>query len=96
MRSVRAGASHLTAQQAETWCLDRLELSAAGLPAQKQLWVRLDIRANHGRDTQALEQDGLSIGALIELFSRPGKLPGVTQFHAESAAFTLAAVRRTQ
>jgi hypothetical protein len=96
MRSTRASASHLTAQQAEAWCLDRLELSAAGLPAQKQLWVRLDIRASHGRESQPLEQDGLSIGALIELFSRPGKAPGVTQFRAESGAFTLAAARRTQ
>jgi hypothetical protein len=96
MRSTRAAASHLTAPQAESWCLDRLELPTTGLPRDRQLWVRLDIRANHGRDTQPLEEDGLSIGALIELFSRPGKTPGVTQWRSESGAFTLASLSRTQ
>ena len=96
MRSTRAAAAHLTAQQAEAWCLDRFHVPAGGLPTQKELWVRLDIRANHGRDTQPFEEDGLSIAALIELFSRPGKTPGVTQWRAESAGFTLASLARTQ
>jgi hypothetical protein len=95
MRSTRAAVSHLTAQQAEAWCLERVSLPIAGLPSDKQLWVRLDIHGRTGREAQPLEEDGLSIGALIELFSRPGKGPGVMQWRAESGPFTIAALRRT-
>jgi hypothetical protein len=96
MRSTRSSASHLTALQAEAWCLDRFAIPFAGLPSDRQLWVRLDIHARNGRDSQPLEDDGLSIGALIELFSRPGKTPGVTQWRADSGPFTIEALRRTQ
>jgi hypothetical protein len=96
MRSTRAAASHLSAQQAEAWCLDAFAVPTAGLPTERQLWVRLDIHANHGRDSQPLADEGLSIGTLIELFSRPGKAPGVTQWRAESGAFTLAALQKAQ
>lgn len=94
MRTTRVSASHLTAQQAEAWCLDRFTLSTAGLPADRPYRVRLEVHASQGRDTQPIESDGLSIGTLIELFSRSGKSAGVTQWRAESNSFTLASLRK--
>lgn len=94
MRTTRASASHLTALQAEAWCLERFEFSTAGLAADRPLWVRLEVHATQARDTQPIEADGLSIGTLIELFSRSGKSAGVTQWRAESGAFTVASLRK--
>lgn len=96
LRSTRSSASHLTALQAESWCLDRFSIPFAGLPQDRPLWVRLDIRASNGRDTQPLDDEGLSIATLIELFSRPGKTPGVTHWRADSEPFKIADLRRTQ
>lgn len=96
MRSVRASVSHLSAQQVESWCLDKFTLPASGLPADRPLWVRVDVRAQNGRNVRTFEDDGLSIGALIELFSRQAKSADTHQWRAESGSFTLAELRRTR
>ena len=96
MRSSDAPATRLTAQAVEAWCLDRFSLPTAGLPDGRSLIVRVDVQARNGRDTAPIEEDGLSIGALIELFSRSGRAPGVSQWRAESPPFTLASLSRSQ
>jgi hypothetical protein len=95
MRSTRASASRLTAQAAETWCLERFTFPSAGLPADKPLWVRVDVRAKDARDRQDSGDEGLSLFTLIDLFSKSARPDGPMQWRAESQPVTLAELRRT-
>jgi hypothetical protein len=89
MRSSRASASHLTAPAAETWCLDAFFLPVAGLPQDRPFHVRVDVRAQSGRRQEEAEEEGISLGALIELFSRPARPGDPLQWRAESKALML-------
>lgn len=95
LRSNRSSAGHLTAPAAEAWCLGRFSLVTAALPADKQLWVRVDVHAGEGRDKRTPEDDeeGFSLANLIDLFSRQGKSRDASRWRAESASFTLASLR---
>lgn len=92
MRSSRASASHLTAAGAEAWCLGGMALSVAGLPRDKPLHIRIDVRAQNGRQREEPEDDGLSLGALIEMFSRPARTGDPMQWRAESKPVLLSDV----
>jgi hypothetical protein len=94
MRSTRASASRLTAQQAEAWCLERFSFASAGLPSDKPLWVRIDVGAKDGRDRLEATDEGLSLFTLIDLFSKSARPSGPMQWRAESQATTLAELRR--
>jgi hypothetical protein len=74
MRSARSSASRLSANAAETWCLDNIAVSTVGLAPDRLVWVRLDVRADV-RERIALddEEEGISLSSLIEIFSRSGK-----------------------
>jgi len=66
--------SHLSAQAAETWCLDNLMLDRALVPAERPFYVHLDLRADDPRDQLGVVGDtGINITRLIEIFSRPVK-----------------------
>ena len=66
--------SHLSAQAAETWCLDNLMLDRALVPAERPFYVHLDLRADDPRDQLGIVGDtGINITRLIEIFSRPVK-----------------------
>jgi hypothetical protein len=74
MRTVRSAASRLSAEAAEAWCLDNIAVSSSGLPRDRPVWIRLDIRAQENRSSRPLgEAEGISLSSLIEIFSRPGK-----------------------
>jgi hypothetical protein len=95
MRSTRSSASHLTALAAEAWCLDGFALPVAGLPRDKPLHVRVDIRAQNGRQRQENEGDeGLSLGALIDLFSRPARPGDPMHWRAESGPIRIAELQK--
>ena len=94
MRTTRAAASRLTAQAAEAWCLERFSFPSAGLPADKPLWVRVDIKAHDSRDRQPDSDEGLSLFTLIDLFSKSARPSGPMQWRAESQPVTLAELRR--
>jgi hypothetical protein len=73
MRSSRSSATRLSAEAAETWCLDNIAVSASGLPDDKPVWIRLDIKAQDSRQqTPISEDEGISLSNLIEIFSRRG------------------------
>ena len=64
--------SHLSAGAAESWCLENIFIPAAGLPAEKELWARLEIRSVESKEQAAAFTDpGISISTLIEIFSHP-------------------------
>jgi hypothetical protein len=90
MRTARTSASHLSAEAAESWCLDHLSVPAGGLATDKPVYVRLDIRAQEPKDRRTGDEDAtISLGRLIEIFSRAGNPASGTQWRAEAGPISL-------
>ena len=73
--AVKRDVAHLTAQQAEAWCLENLAVSALGLPMDRPFWLRFELRTASQKELSAVMGDsGISLTtALVEIFSRkPG------------------------
>ena len=67
--------SHLTADQAETWAMDNLAVSALGLAPDRPFWLRFELRAASQKEISSVMGDaGISLSGLVEIFSRK---PGV-------------------
>jgi hypothetical protein len=68
--------SHLTAADAETWCLDRLTLpvsALANLGKKAAFWIRLDYRVpvgTGGRGPSDRDDDAFTLRGLIDRLSR--------------------------
>jgi hypothetical protein len=73
VRAPRRNISHLTAAAAESWCLDNVQISTAGLAGDQPLWVRLEIRSDDRDQPPVLGDPGISLTSLIEIFSRPAR-----------------------
>jgi hypothetical protein len=87
--ALRKNASHLSAAEAEAWCLDNLILRPAGLSPDSAFWVRLDVRPEEANESPPLGEDlGVTLARLVELFSRPPQL-GETHKRAEAGPFRL-------
>jgi len=65
---------HVSATQAESWCLENLAISALGLAPNRPFWLQFDLRTADRRELAALMgESGVSLSGLIDLFSRrPG------------------------
>jgi hypothetical protein len=73
-------ATHLTATSAEAWCQEQMssDLDLAGLSDSEPFWLRLEIRAQDGKDGPLfgrgnISDSGISLTTLIEIFSRPAQ-----------------------
>jgi hypothetical protein len=72
---------HLTTTAAESWCFDQMSTDLTGVGGSEPLWVRLEIRAEDGKDgglfgrggRGSVSEAGISLSNLIELFSRPAQ-----------------------
>jgi hypothetical protein len=63
-------ASHLTAEGAEAWCLDRLAVAFADASSNAaQVWVRLESNVTHD-DERGDRADGYTLPGLIDRLSR--------------------------
>jgi hypothetical protein len=61
----------LTAAQAEAWCMENMVVSALGVPPDQDFWMRFELRTADPKDMASIvSESGISISALIELFSR--------------------------
>lgn len=68
--------SHLTQNAAEAWCLENLVLATEKLDPNRQVILQLDVRAEDGRaPAQVVGEPGISLTALIEIFSRTSNSP---------------------
>ena len=93
MRTHRSSAFRLNAEAAEAWCLDNMAVSSSGLPPERRVWVRLDVRAQEGREERGAGPDeALSLASLIEIFSRSGKQEP-NQWRLEAGPVTLRDIR---
>jgi hypothetical protein len=73
----RESRSHLSAQNTEDWCLDKLVIDRSEVPADKQFYVQLDIRAEDPKDQLGIIGDpGINLTRfLIETFGRAPRSP---------------------
>ncbi|MCW5979060.1 MAG: hypothetical protein KIT09_13345 [Bryobacteraceae bacterium] len=70
----RQSVSHLTQSQAEAWCFEQISLSTDALDPGRPITLRLEVRAEEPKNARPAEGDsGLSLTALIEVFSRPAR-----------------------
>lgn len=90
----RRTVSHLTAEAAESWCLDNIALSTTGFDPNRQFWVKLEVRSADSRDGAPLVgESGISISRLIDLFSHPPR-SGQQRWALEKGPIRLADVGR--
>ena len=86
--------SHLSAASTESWCVDNLSLNAAALPADRPLWIRLEVRAQDPADRSAVVGEaGINLARLIEIFSRPARAQE-TRFVEEAGPVRLADLKQ--
>lgn len=86
--------SRLTVPAAEAWCIDNVSLGASGLPADKPLWIRLEVRVEDPADRAAVVgESGINLARLIEIFSRPARAQE-TRFVEEAGPVRLADLKR--
>jgi hypothetical protein len=73
LRNLRKSNPGLSSNAAESWCLDNVFVPISSLPADRDLWARLEIRSVDSKQESAFEDPGLSLTTLIEVFSRPAR-----------------------
>jgi hypothetical protein len=94
MRSTQGSVSHLTAAAAEAWCLDNMAFSTSGLPIDKPVWIRLEVRAQEPKESINPSADqGISIANLIEIFSRASKAKQPQYWNLETGPVKLSTLR---
>ena len=91
LRDFRKSASNLSANAAESWCLENILARAFTLPADRELRARLEVRSAEPKEPSSspYADPGISITTLIGIFSRPPR-PEQDHWAFESAAFHLA------
>ena len=93
---LRREISGLTADAAETWCLESLAISTSGVPLDRDVWVRLDLRAVDTKDQPGvMGEAGISVSRLIEVFSRPARTQQ-PHWTLDSPPFRLADVKKVE
>jgi hypothetical protein len=89
LRDFRKSSLNLSANAAETWCLDNIFVPASGVPADRELWARLEVRSVDARPQASAARDSsISLATLIEIFSRNPR-PQQEHWSLESPAFHL-------
>lgn len=87
LRDFHKSSLNLSANAAEAWCLENIFVSAAGLPQDRELWARLEIREAEEAPRSAPTPDPrISITTLIDIFSRNPR-PQQEHWILESASF---------
>jgi hypothetical protein len=72
--SPRRQVSHLSQEDAASWCFDNIAVSTASLDPETEYTVHVEVRAGDGRSSAPLlGEPGVSLSALIEIFSRPAR-----------------------
>jgi hypothetical protein len=75
-RESRRSWSHLSAQAAETLCLENLLIDRSQIPADRDFYVQLDLRPDDPKDPLGIVGDpGINLTRLIEVFGRAPRSP---------------------
>ena len=94
----RRNASHMTAPEAEAWCLQQMSMDVSGVPDNQPLWAHMEIRAqderNSGLFRGKVSEEGINITDLVELLAgRPSA--GQPHWELDAGPKTLAELRRS-
>jgi len=65
----------LSAQAAESWCLDGLAMNTIGLPPERYYWLRFAVHTASAREIAAEGLPGISIKKMIEWLGRKNVEP---------------------
>jgi len=65
--------SHLTAKDAEAWCLEHLPLSASNIARGRPFWIRIQYQVVDRDPAPNPEEDALTLRNLIDVLSRRRK-----------------------
>lgn len=92
--SLRRTAANLTQAAVEAWCLEHLLLPTDGLASDRPLPIVLEVRAQDPEQPapEPLRDSGISLSALIEIFSRPARAQQ-QRWRIEHAPVRLDAIR---
>lgn len=86
--------SQVTAEGAESWCLDNMAVSTTGINPGQFVWVRLEVRSVDPKESAPLfDEGGVSLSRLIDLFSHPPR-PGQQRWTLESGPLRLSDIRK--
>ncbi len=91
----RRTVSRLTREAAERWALENLPVPVSGLAPDRDFWVRVELLIEDRREPPPLvsSSGGISLAALIELFSRTSR-PQQPRPQAESGPFRLSGLKK--
>ena len=65
---------NLTREAAQAWCLEQLKIDLAHVPADRPMWIRLEMRSEDPKETEGIiGEPGISLSGMIALFSHPPK-----------------------
>lgn len=74
LRKPSVSAAGLTAEAVGPWCLQHIRLANLDFQQDRELWVRLDVRAvDPKQDANTFDSEGVSLINLIERISRPAR-----------------------
>ena len=84
----------LSSEKAEAWCLDSLALNTSGIPYDRPVWLRLDVRVADPHDpAEVLGDSGVSLSKLIDIFSRRAR-PEQQHWTRSQGPFRLGDIRK--
>src|SRR5258708_4127487 len=89
----RKAVTNLTPSAVEAWCVGQIGLSVVNVPADRDLWVRLDIRAEDPMPRSPVTDAGFTLASLIDIFSQRSR-PEAQEWNAETAPFRLTSLRQ--
>jgi hypothetical protein len=90
----RRSQSHLSAADAQAWCVEQMTLATGGLGREQKFWVRLEVRAEEPDSRMGMEsEDVVSLTELIEFFSRRTK-GGENRWVADAGPLRIAELRK--
>jgi hypothetical protein len=92
LTGTRKAVSNLAPSAAEAWCVSQLGLSAVNVPTDRDLWMRLEIRAEDPMPRSPIIDAGFTLASLIDIFSQKPR-PEAQEWNAETAPFRLNSLR---
>jgi hypothetical protein len=89
----RKAVTNLASNAAEAWCVNQMALSVVNVPADRDIWIRLDIRAEDPMPRTPIADAGFSLSAVMDAITRPPRSE-TQEWNAETAPFRLNSLRQ--
>jgi hypothetical protein len=87
-------ASNLSIAAVESWCIENISLSISDLPADRPFWVTLEYQSEEPKDQAKGDPVSLTLGSLIDIFSRRTRDDQEVRGSAEAGPLRLEELRK--